>query len=177
MSKAKLKKYLQTLPQDHLIQVILDLYDARKDAKEYLEFFMNPDVSAALEKAKKDLYRIYFTPQGKARARASVKDGSDIVNDFIKLDVSPENISDLLLYHVEVMMSRLVLRHISRETAWTSAVTLFRKATEYILSYNLRDISDRRIEKIIDYTQYSPSYLRVEERMKYELNELNYYES
>ncbi len=177
MSKTKLKKYLQSLPQEHLIQVILDLYDARKDAKEYLEFFMNPDVSAALEKSKKDLYRIYFTPQGRARAKASVKDGSDIVNGFIKLDINPESVSDLLLYHVEVMMSRLVLRHLSRETAWASAVTLFRKAAEYIVSFNLRNVADRRIDKIIDYTQYAPPYLRVGERMKNELNELNYYES
>ena len=38
MSKAKLKKYLQTLSKEQVIEVMLELYDARKEAKEYLEF-------------------------------------------------------------------------------------------------------------------------------------------
>lgn len=177
MSKAKLKKYLQSLPQEHLVQVILDLYDARKEAKEYLEFFMDPDPKIALEKAKKDIYRNYFTPQGKPRAKMSVKTGNDIVNDFIKLDIPSEQVSDLMVYHVEVVLSRLVVRHIVRETAWTSAINVFRKASEFITAHNLRHLFERRIEKIVEYADYAPSYLRVADRMKDELTELNYYDA
>ena len=177
MSKAKLKKYLQTLPQEHLVQVILDLYDARKEAKEYLEFFMDPDPKTALEKAKKEIYRNYFSPQGKPRAKMSVKTGNDIVNNFIKLDIPSEQVSDLMLYHVEVLLSRLVIRHIVRETAWTSAINVFRKAAESITTHNLRHLYERRIEKILDYTGYAPSYLRIGERMENELSELNYYDA
>ncbi len=177
MSKAKLKKYLQTLPQEHLVQVILDLYDARKEAKEYLEFFMNPDTKAALEKAKKELYRNYFTPQGKPRAKMSVKEGNETVNNFIKLDIPAEQVSELMVYHVEVVLSRLVVRHIVRETAWTSAINIFRKAVEFITSHNMRQLYERRIEKIIDYSGYAPYYLRIGERMKNELSELNYYDA
>ena len=36
MSKAKLKKYLQTLSKEQVIEVMLELYDARKEAKDYL---------------------------------------------------------------------------------------------------------------------------------------------
>lgn len=176
MSKTKLKKYLSTLPQEQLVQVILDLYDARKEAKEYLEFFMNPDQKSALEKEKKDLYRIYFTPQGKTRSRVSVKSGSDLVADFIRLDIDPELVADLMLYHVEVAMSRLVMRHIVRETAWNSIVTLFRKAIDYIVAYDLRGMSARRIEKILEYTAHTPPYLNIEFRLREELNECSYYE-
>ena len=42
MSKAQLKKHLLKLTQEEVIDVILELYDARKEAKEYLEFYMNP---------------------------------------------------------------------------------------------------------------------------------------
>lgn len=35
MSKAKLKKYLQTLSKEQVIEVMLELYDARKEAKDY----------------------------------------------------------------------------------------------------------------------------------------------
>ncbi len=46
MSKAKLKKYLQTLSKEQVIEVMLELYDARKEAKEYLEFYLTPDLTA-----------------------------------------------------------------------------------------------------------------------------------
>lgn len=166
MSKTKLKKYLQTLDREQLSQVILDMYDARKEAKEYLEFFMDPDIDATLEKEKKNLSRLYFTPQGRPRARMSVKAGNDLVADFIRLDVPPEAVADLMVHHVEVLASRLVMRHLIRETAWTSVVNLFQKAVDYINSYNLMPRFERRIEKIIEYCGNAPSWLRVPERMR-----------
>ena len=48
MSKAKLKKYLQTLSKEQVIEVTLELYDARKDAKKYLEFYLAPDSNAEI---------------------------------------------------------------------------------------------------------------------------------
>ena len=43
MPKVTLKKYLGTLEKSEIIDVVLDLYDARKEAKEYLDYFLNPD--------------------------------------------------------------------------------------------------------------------------------------
>ena len=43
MSKVALKKYLNTLQKGEIVEMVLDLYDARKEAKEYLEYFLNPD--------------------------------------------------------------------------------------------------------------------------------------
>lgn len=59
MSKAQLKKYLQTLPHEQIVQVVLDLYDARKAAKEYLEFYMDPDAAKAVENAKKAVLKVF----------------------------------------------------------------------------------------------------------------------
>lgn len=53
MSKAQLKKHLSTLTKEQVIEVILKLYDARKEAKEYLEFYLNPDEDAKLEEYKR----------------------------------------------------------------------------------------------------------------------------
>lgn len=171
MSKAKLKKYLQDLTKEQILQVVLELYDARKAAKDYLEFYMEPDASAALKKAKKELLRNYFTPQGRPRAKMSVKNGNAIVADFIKLQTSPETVADLLAYHVEVLISRLVVRNIIRETAWTSVVNLFRKAADYMMAFGIISPFRIRLDKIIDYSHNSPSYLRVPQRLSQELSE------
>ena len=43
MSKIKLKKELQNMSREQLLDIILNVYDARKEAREYFEFFLNPD--------------------------------------------------------------------------------------------------------------------------------------
>lgn len=50
---AKAKKYLATITKEQVIEVILELYDARKEAKYYLEFYLSPYCEAEPEKRKK----------------------------------------------------------------------------------------------------------------------------
>jgi len=60
MTKLKLKKHLATLPKEDVIRLVLDLYDANKEAKMYLEMYLTPDYSAALEKYKKIIRDEFF---------------------------------------------------------------------------------------------------------------------
>lgn len=50
MSKTSLKKLLLTLSSDQKDELILDLYSARAEAKEYLDFFVDPDIEKLLDK-------------------------------------------------------------------------------------------------------------------------------
>lgn len=50
MSKVQLRKELKLLTKPQLEELILDLYEARKEAKEYLDFFVNPDVESMFGK-------------------------------------------------------------------------------------------------------------------------------
>ena len=49
MSKVALKKYLNSLQKGEIVEMVLDLYDARKEDKEYLEYFRNPDEEEKLK--------------------------------------------------------------------------------------------------------------------------------
>ena len=40
MSKAKLKKHLQSLTKEEVIDIMLQLYDASEQAKSWLEFYL-----------------------------------------------------------------------------------------------------------------------------------------
>ncbi len=57
MSKTKLKKELAQFSQQQLIELILEMYDSRKEVKEYLAFFLNPDSKALFEKYQKQVAR------------------------------------------------------------------------------------------------------------------------
>lgn len=43
MSKATIKQLLQSMTKKDIIEMVLDLYSARKEAKEYLDFYACPD--------------------------------------------------------------------------------------------------------------------------------------
>ena len=49
MSKIQLKKELQTMEAPQLREMILEAYSARKEIKEYFEFFLNPDIEHLLD--------------------------------------------------------------------------------------------------------------------------------
>ena len=43
MSKSQVKKLLSGMSKEDVINVVLELYDARKEAREYLDYFVNPN--------------------------------------------------------------------------------------------------------------------------------------
>ena len=53
MSKSEVKKYIKSLERSSLEELVMDLYSARKEAKEYLEFYANPDEDGKLDEYKK----------------------------------------------------------------------------------------------------------------------------
>ncbi len=53
MSKAKLKKELLSQSKEQIVDIMLQLYDASKEAKAWLEFYLEPNCDAELEKYKK----------------------------------------------------------------------------------------------------------------------------
>lgn len=57
MSKAALKKLLGTLTPEQKDELILDLYSARGEAKEYLEFFLNPDIDKLVSDTTSDIVK------------------------------------------------------------------------------------------------------------------------
>lgn len=104
MSKAKLKKELQTLDRDQLIEVLLSTYSASAGAKEYLEFFLEPDVDKLQEKklklVDKELARSKY---GYSKARVSVINKT--IKDFESYGISPEYVATFAL-NIFVLMLR-----------------------------------------------------------------------
>lgn len=171
MSRPKVKKFLQSLTEEQLVEVLLDLYDARKDAKEYLEFYINPDTESAHEKARKSVLQNYFNNKGKTIKKLDIRSGREIVDNFISLGVDSDHKADISMYHVEILISWLVIRRSINQTAWTTLINLSRKAFERIITGGLSDSYRKRVDKYLDYARYAPEHLRVYERLLQEWEE------
>lgn len=101
MSKAKLKKALEVLDKEDIIGVITDLYEARKDAKEWLEFWLDPNPRKACDKAKSAVRRVFFASSDTSRRRPSLANLNKISKDFTTLCFDKEEIADFLIYVAE----------------------------------------------------------------------------
>ena len=87
------------LDRDQIATVLLELYDARKDAREYLEYYVNPDENKMLEKYKSVIAKEFFPSKGRPRARTSVC--KKAVKEFITLHPGPGLVVELRLFLLE----------------------------------------------------------------------------
>ena len=60
MSKTGLRKGLSELSKEEIIGVVCELYDSRKDAREYLDYWLDPDPEKALEDYKERVDKIFL---------------------------------------------------------------------------------------------------------------------
>ena len=101
MSKATVKKILMSMPKEEIIGMVLEMYDARKEAKEYLEFYANPDEDAKLEEYKKIITEEFYPSRGRQEPKTRFSVCRKAVSDYKKLKPSPDKLADLMLYYVE----------------------------------------------------------------------------
>lgn len=101
MSKAKLRKELAALDAAALREVILELYDARKEAKEYLEFWMDPDAARERERCEALLCRQFFSSSGRAAARPRLSACTKIIKDYRLMTHDTDGEAALLTAYAE----------------------------------------------------------------------------
>jgi hypothetical protein len=99
MSKIGLKKLLQTMDKVEMISLILEMYDAKKEIRGYLDYYVNPNEMEQFKKAKQIIEREYFPARGFPKERLSV--AKKAISDFSSLKASPELEAELLIFLVE----------------------------------------------------------------------------
>lgn len=110
MSKTRVKKALAGLDAEALREMIMEMYAARREARDYLEFWANPDLEQELDAAKSRIFKVYFTAIDKPRRKPTVTEVKTIKKNFETLCPDPERMCDMMLYIPETMLSWLKAR-------------------------------------------------------------------
>ncbi|OFQ11747.1 hypothetical protein HMPREF2955_14460 [Prevotella sp. HMSC073D09] len=148
MSKAKLKKHLLALSKEKIIGVVLDLYDARTEAKAYFEFYLKPDSSAELEKLRVRIVHEFFPVRGLPKNPSFAK-CKKIVTDFAKMQASPDCVADLMLTVTE-QGNKWALTYGYCEGAYEMALAnSFARAMDFIFRNGLLFHFYERIERML----------------------------
>lgn len=143
MSKASLKKELDKLDRQQLVELILDSYAASKDTKAYFEFFLNPDVEALLEKKTDQITReVNRTKHGRCRARISIIRNS--IKEFQSFGVGPDYVLKLQLSTIAMLISQ------ERWYYFTETLTngIYKLTAEYIELANTAGMISESTEKL-----------------------------
>lgn len=149
MSKAKLKRHLLSLTKEQITDIVLELYDARKEAKDYLEFYLALDCNAELEKSKKAIRNEFFTTR-EFFEKPSLAKCRKVISDFQKLKPEPTIIADLMLFYIEQGCEYTLEFGHMQEQFYTTLEGNFDKTMCFIFLNGLLACYYERIEKLID---------------------------
>jgi hypothetical protein len=151
MSKAALKKELQKLTQEQLIEQILDLYDKNKSVKEFYTFYLNPANEKDLfEKYKQVIYNEFYPKRGEPKTRFSVC--KKAISDFKALSPALELVADLMLCLAENACEFTCEFGDMWEGYYTSAENNFDAALKFIARHNLLDKFKLRAEQCVEWS-------------------------
>ena len=152
MSKTALKKYLQSIPNEQLIETVLEMYDNIKPVKEYLEYFLNPNEKVILEKYRAVIVNEFY-PKGKnTEPRTRFLVAKKAISDFRALKPSPELLGDLMVTLAEMACKFTYDYGDMLEQYYDSAYTNFKNALIYLQKNNLLNHFKQRCEDCVKYS-------------------------
>lgn len=103
MSKTTVKKALEPLSRAQLVEMVLELYGARKEAKEYLDFWADPDVEKELEKAVAKINRLFFLSADKPRKKPKLTSIKTVIKAFADLVADRNEVCRLHVSMLEIL--------------------------------------------------------------------------
>lgn len=147
MSKLQLKKLLATMDKSDIISLVLEMYDTRKEIKEYLDYYVNPNEKELFEKAKQVIENEYFPTKGYPKERLSV--AKKAISDFSKLKPSPELEAELLIFLVECGCRFTNEYGDMSEAFYTSMEKNFERALKFMQKHKLLERFRPNVEKCV----------------------------
>lgn len=148
MSKAQLKKYIAGLDREHLEEFIVDIYTDVKAAKEYLDFFLNPDVNKVVDKTQRALYSKVYKPNGDPVLRVKFSKMNDIMKDFSAKVRDSYIVADMMAYLLGLLCD-YGSRYYHGEAFVRSLVANFGRFSKWLVSSGIEEEYKERMEALI----------------------------
>lgn len=149
MSKVKLKKELQNLTKEQLIEQILDLYDKNKSIKEFYDFYLNPLNEKELVEKYKKMIRKEFNVERPERGGEKFSVAKKAISEFKSLYPSADALADVMLYLPESACELTYCYGDYSEQFYDSAYNNYKIALEFIAKNKLLNEFNVRAEQCV----------------------------
>ena len=155
MSKKGLEKHLKNFEKEEIIELLLNLYDARKEAKDYFEFFLRPDEDKFHQKAR-EIIKKEFYPQRNGKPKIRVSRCKKAIKEFQTLGVDPMLVGDLMIYYIECCCKVGMPWKRNNLTFCNGIISYFSGAMDYLLEHHIEERFNRRIKETLDVAKRYP---------------------
>src|SRR5690606_35869004 len=89
---------LKQMEKEHLIELVLDVYKRSKEAKAFLDFFVDPNEQELFERYKSKVFEAFYPKNG---SKIKIAKGKKAISEFKKFETSAELQAALMLFFVE----------------------------------------------------------------------------
>jgi hypothetical protein len=174
MSQASLKKELKHLEKEHLVELVLDIYKRSKEAKAFLDFFVDPNEKELFEKYKSKVYEAFYPKKG---YKVKIAQGKKAISEFKKFETSADLQAELMLYFVATGVELSLHYGYLTQGFFTSQVKMLDTALRLMKSEELLKKYQSPVLKILEisnqgYFQYSDALHEIYQQY-YDENELD----
>ena len=148
MSKSQVKKLLSSMSKEEVINVVMELYDARKESRDYLDYYANPNEKGELEKFKKVVLKEFdddISRNPKCRFSVCRK----ALSDFKKLAPSSDTLAEAMVFYVERVYEFSFNAGDLWEQYYDSAISNFRSTLRFLIKNNMLESMIPRIVQIM----------------------------
>ena len=154
MSKTELKKHLLSLTKEQVIEQVLGLYDTCKPAKEYFEYYLNPDEKGQFEKYKAIVINEFYSKSKSGIGKMRFSVAKKAIADYRGLSPSPELLGDLMVTLPEMACEFTSDYGDMSEQFYASAVNNYEAALKFLKKYNLLDQFQLRCEDCVSNSKH-----------------------
>lgn len=138
------------MSKSEIIEVVAELYDARREAKDYLDYWLSPNPEKALLDYKAMADKMFFYSTGKNRSQPAANDLRRLVKHFSTLVFESEKIADLLIHIAERQYVWLTQRRSGFMQCETAVRRAYDNAYAYVEGAALEDMYGLRLERLKD---------------------------
>lgn len=154
MSKTSVKNMLLAMTKKDIVDMVLEMYSARKEAQEYLEFYANPNETSKLEEYKA-IIKEEFYPKRRREPQTRFSVCRKAVADFKKLKPSADALAELMVSYMEWATAFTFDYGDMWEQYYVSVEGNFDKTIKYIAKNGLWDKYDARLQQCVKWSARS----------------------
>ncbi len=155
MSKSKLKALLSSMEKDEIIKMVLEMYSARKEAKEYLDFYAEPDEVSKLEEYKNIIQEEFYPSKSTREPKIRFSVCRKAISDFKKLHPSNDMLAELMVFYMETACKFADDYGDMWEQFYDSVEGNFRKTLDFLVTHGLWDRYDHRLQQCLNWADSS----------------------
>lgn len=153
MSKKELKKELNKLTKDQLLNQILDLYGRNKFVKEFYEFYLHPEKEKDLAQKYTAIIRKEFDYHGSGYPKTRFSVAKRAISDFKSLSPSAESLADVMMTLPELACELSFEAGDLEERFYDGCCNNFENALKFIQKNGLLEKFQKRAEKCVKWAE------------------------